>query len=129
MRTIAVLSVVAVLGVAVPAAASGPASGPTKASTRNGLYGHATIGPLTPVCSVSVPCYGPAKSARIGFVTRGRAVRWTRTDANGDYRIALPPGRYKIKSKIGFGVVKPVAARVKAGSYARADLTLDTGIR
>jgi hypothetical protein len=124
MRAFALSSVLVALAVAVPAAASGPA-----AKTRSGLYGHATKGPLTPVCSVSVPCYGPATSTRIGFASRGHATRWTRTDESGDYRIALRPGRYRIKSKIGFGVAKPSLVRVTTRRYVRADLTLDTGIR
>lgn len=117
------LGVAAALGGALPAAAH------VSKIRRNGLYGHATKGPLTPVCSVSVPCSGPATSARIGFAMRGRAIRWIRTDRNGDYRVGLPPGRYKLKSRIGFGVVHPAFVRVTAGRYARADLTLDTGIR
>jgi hypothetical protein len=125
MRTLAAISTVAALGVAVPAAASGP----TSHAIRGGLYGHATMGPLTPVCLSADPCYGPATSARIGFARRGHTTRWTRTDGNGNYRIALPLGRYKIKSKIGFGEVQPSAVKVSVRRYARADLTLDTGIR
>ncbi len=123
MRTLAALSVTVILGVAVPAAASGPESYP-----RSGLYGHATKGPLTPVCTVSVPCYGPAVDARIAF-RRAGVTTWVRVDADGDYRIALRPGRYTIRSKVGFGVVKPTVIEVKAGRSARADLMLDTGIR
>ena len=124
MRTIAALGVVIILGVALPAAAAETAKRP-----RSGLFGHATKGPLTPVCRVGVPCYGPADNAKILFVRRGHIVAQTRTDSDGDYRIALRPGRYAIKSKIGFGVVKPTAADVRRGRYSRADLSLDTGIR
>jgi hypothetical protein len=124
MRGVAVVAVLATLAVTVPAAARGPAS-----AARSGLYGRATKGPLTPVCSVSVPCYGPAARALIGFVMRGRPTRWTRADGDGDYRIALAPGRYTVKSKIGFGAVEPATLRVKAGRFTRADLSLDTGIR
>jgi hypothetical protein len=124
MRAFVFAAVVVTLGIAVPAASSEPA-----AAQRSGLYGHATKGPLTPVCSVSIPCYGPATSSRIGFARHGHATRWTRTDQNGDYRITLPAGRYRIKSKIGFGVAKPGFVRVSARRYVRADLMLDTGIR
>lgn len=123
MRPLAVLMALAALGVAVPAGAHGPAA------AGSGLYGHAIKGPLTPVCSVSVPCYGPATQARIGFGQPGHRTRWIRADSNGDYRITLPPGRYKVKSKIGFGAVDPATLRVKAGRFTRADLSLDTGIR
>ena len=125
MRTLAALAVLAGLGGALGAAAA--TGGATK--PKNGLYGHVTKGPLTPVCSATRPCDGPATSTRVGFVVPGHAVHWTRTDGDGDYRIALPPGRYRIKSKVGFGVVHPPAVRVKSGGYARKDLMLDTGIR
>jgi hypothetical protein len=124
MRTLAVLIALTALGVAVPAGAHGPAS-----AARSGLYGHAIKGPLTPVCSASVPCYGPAKHARIGFARPGHRTRWARADANGDYRITLPRGKYTIRSKIGFGAVDPATLKVKAGRFTSADLTLDTGIR
>jgi hypothetical protein len=124
MRTLGALSAAAILGVAVPAAASGPNAPPP-----NGIYGHATEGPLTPVCRVGVPCYGPAGSTRLGFKASGRRIRWTRTDAQGDFRLALRPGRYVVKSKIGFGAVKPQAIRIKAGRFVHVELVLDTGIR
>jgi len=124
MRTLGALSAVAILGVALPAAAARPT-----APLPNGIYGHATKGPLTPVCRAGVPCYGPATSTRIGFKAPGRAVRWTRTDANGNFRIPLRAGRYVIKSRVGFGAVDPQAVRIPSGRFAHVDLRLDTGIR
>ncbi|HEX9416883.1 MAG TPA: carboxypeptidase-like regulatory domain-containing protein [Gaiellaceae bacterium] len=111
----------------VPAlAAAGPAQ---DRSLRSGLYGHATKGPLTPVCREGVPCDGPAGSARLLIVRGARLVAQTRTDASGKYRIRLRPGRYTVKSKIGFGVVKPSTVTVPHGRFARVDLFVDTGIR
>ena len=111
----------------VPALAAAGAA--HERSTRSGLYGHATKGPLTPVCREDVPCDGPAGSARLLFLRAGRVVAQTRTDASGAYRIRLRPGRYTVKSKIGFGVVKPSTVTVPHGRFARVDLFVDTGIR
>jgi hypothetical protein len=111
----------------VPAlAAAGPAQ---DRSLRSGVYGHATKGPLMPVCREGVPCDGPAGRARLFFVRNGHLVAQTRTDTSGKYRIRLRPGRYTVKSKIGFGVVKPSAITVPHGRFARIDLYMDTGIR
>lgn len=111
----------------VPAVA---AAGPDQdRSLRSGLYGQATKGPLMPVCREGDPCDGPAGSARLLFVRGSRLVAQTRTDASGKYRIQLRPGRYTVKSKIGFGVVKPSTVTVPHGRFVRVDLFMDTGIR
>ncbi len=111
----------------VPALASaGPAH---ERGSRSGLHGQATKGPLTPVCREGVPCYGPAGSAKLFFLRGSRVVAQTRTDARGSYRVALRPGRYSVRSKIGFGVVKPPTVTVPRGRFSHIDLSLDTGIR
>lgn len=121
----------ALLAALVPAlvpslASGGPRRHPPAAP--GGLYGLAAKGPLTPVCQQDVPCWGPAEHAKLVFLQRGRIVASTRTRAGGLYRIDLPPGRYSVKSKIGFGVVKPSPVTVTR-VFTRANLLLDTGIR
>jgi hypothetical protein len=111
----------------VPALAS---SGPThKPALRSGLYGHATMGPLMPVCRRDVPCRGPAAHVTLLFLRGERIIEGTETDAEGRYGIALKPGRYSIASTIGFGVVEPDTVTVLHGHFTRVDLSLDTGIR
>ena len=63
-------------------------------STATGLRGHATIGPLTPVCRADTPCRGPARHVTLLFrrVAVGATAR--STDGSGDYRIALRSGAY-----------------------------------
>jgi hypothetical protein len=121
------LGLAAMAALCVPALAA--ANGPTIASAGSGLYGHATKGPLTPVCTVAVPCYGPARHAKLAFLRNDRVVARAETNARGDYRIALRPGRYRVKSKVGMGVVKPAFVTVRRARFSRADLDLDTGIR
>jgi hypothetical protein len=121
---VAVLGMVTLSG-AVLLAASSPAS----TGSRGGLYGSATKGPLTPVCTVAVPCYGPARNTRVAFVNARGVKRWVTTDAYGNYWVTLRPGRYAVTSQVGMGVVDPGAVRVKRGRPARIDLALDTGLR
>ena len=92
-----------------------------------GLYGRATKGPLTPVCRVGVPCTGPARNVRLLFVRNGHVLR-VRTRPDGRYRVALPKGRYRLRSKVGMGVVRPQRVSVPR-RFIRVDLFLDTGIR
>jgi len=129
MRAITLAAVVLSVGVGVGSSVPAAFSNPAASHVRSGLYGHVEKGPLTPVCSVSVPCYGPAKRSLIVFVRRGHVVARTRSDGNADYRVALRPGRYVLKSKIGFGAVDPRVVVVKRGRFAQVDLMLDTGIR
>jgi hypothetical protein len=124
MRPRTFAAAVATIAVLAPSASSGSAG-----AMRGEIFGHATKGPLSPVCSVSIPCYGPAAGARIGFENRHHVVYWTRADGNGDYRRSLAPGRYSVVSRIGMGVVDPAAVTVRPARDVRVDLDLDTGIR
>lgn len=110
-------------------AAAAPGSGSFGRAARSGLYGNVTMGPLMPVCREGVPCDGPARHERLLFVRNRHVVARTRTSQTGTYRISLPAGRYTIRSKIGFGVVKPPSITVPRGRFRRVDLSLDTGIR
>jgi hypothetical protein len=111
--------VVAGLASASPAARQAP----------GGLYGKVTRGPITPVCQVGIPCDEPAAHATFLLVRNGKSTR-VRTDARGNYRVRLAPGRYVIsKPNWGPGGIRPASARVPYGRFARVNLFIDTGIR
>ncbi len=110
----------------------------TGGSTGSGLYGTVTKGPITPVCRQGVPCDAPAQVTLVFSRSRttrgGGTFAWkrARSDRNGRYRIALPPGFYEVRStvKIGMGrLPRPHAVHVRAGHWDRIDLFFDTGIR
>lgn len=125
MRALAALGAISLLGIAVPAGAAGPA-----ATGRPVLYGTAMKGPLTPVCRISVPCSGPAAYARVTFTGPHGITRTVGADAYGNYWVALRPGRYRVTSTIGMGVVDPGTVQARRGArLTRVDLMLDTGIR
>jgi hypothetical protein len=110
----------------VPLAAAG--------SRGSGLYGVVRRGPIAPVCRAGVPCDAPAPVKLVLSRARadGGSVYWLRSDEKGRYRIALPPGIYRVgtgkKPTIGSGI-KPHAVHVRAGRWDRIDFFVDTGIR
>jgi len=104
-------------------------SGSTGREARSGLYGKTTMGPLMPMCQKDVPCYGPAERKVLIFSRNRHIIARARTTATGTYRISLAPGTYRVRSKVGFGVVKPPSVTVPRGRFDRVDLILDTGIR
>ena len=97
-----------------------------------GIYGIATIGPT---------CPGPERPGQIctqpyvGAITiversDGSAVTSFSTNADGSFRIALPPGDYLARrtDNITFGQAK-TPIHVEADLYSKIDLSFDTGIR
>jgi hypothetical protein len=90
------------------------------------LTGTVTIGPLTPVCRVGVPCDGPAKRVVLTFSRGGAAVRTT-TDPAGDYRVRLPAGVWRVSASAGMHIA-PATVTVRSNGQ-RADFEIDTGIR
>jgi hypothetical protein len=114
--------------IAVTLALAAPAAG----GTGSGLYGKVTRGPLTPVCVVEKPCYGPAAGVTLRFVRGGVVAGQTLTAKDGSYRLALRAGSYTVRTspapRIGRGL-QPAAARVVAGTWSRQNFSLDTGIR
>jgi hypothetical protein len=113
--------------VAVLAAATGGAT------TRSGLYGTVVISPAMPVCRVGVPCTKPAAGWTLAFSRAGRRLATVVTDREGSYRVGLAPGRYEVstparKAAIGRGI-EPSTVTVPRARYARANFSIDVGIR
>jgi len=96
-------------------------------STVSGLRGHATIGPLQPVCRVGTPCDGPARHVTLTFSRAGKRTQ-ARTDAAGNYRVALPAGAYSVRPGTGFSV-RPATVRVVRSRMLVVNFAIDTGIR
>ena len=90
------------------------------------LYGSVTIGPVTPVCRVSVPCDKPAARVSLTFTRAGRTFS-AETSAGGAFRIKLAPGIYAVRAGVGM-TMRPHAIDVHA-PRTRLDFAIDTGIR
>ena len=117
--------------IAIALASLALAGSATSATTPSGLRGIVMRGPITPVCTVGVPCDAPASGVVLVFSRSGSVVARTTTNRNGAYRLALRPGRYGVttaRRTIGSGLT-PRSVFVPRGRVARVDFKLDTGIR
>jgi hypothetical protein len=95
------------------------------------LVGKATLGPLEPLGPMAG---GPAVGVRViardvAGQERGQAV----TDAQGGFRLALPPGIYVISPgplpPLQFTKDLPASVEIKAGQETRLNFHVDTGLR
>jgi hypothetical protein len=103
----------------------------------SGVAGRVSLGPQCPVETADNPCPDePAAGAEVTVSTpvpgdahaAGEVVAHTTTGVDGRYRVAVAPGQYVVTADAGMSCVL-VEVRVVAGTYARADLSCDTGIR
>ena len=90
------------------------------------LYGSVTIGPITPVCQVGVPCDKPAAQVKLTFTRLGHSF-WSTTNASGGYRINLAPGIYAVRASAGMSM-RPRTINVRA-PRTHLNFSIDTGIR
>jgi hypothetical protein len=125
---IAILLVATIL---TACAANGGSSGSSGSSS--GVHGTVVAGPQCPVERAGSPCPdAPVPDAEVRAIRDGDVAGTDRTDTDGRFEIALPPGRYEVSVRVGsdaFGSAKPVDVTVSAGGYATANLTVETGIR
>jgi Carboxypeptidase regulatory-like domain len=102
------------------------------ALSTSGLHGSVVIDPAQPVCMVGQPCSAPDRHDVLAFWQGDRRVAQTKTDADGHYRVSLPPGTYRVRAPRHGGIgrgLEPSRVIVPRGRYARANFTLDIGIR
>jgi hypothetical protein len=90
------------------------------------LFGTVTIGPVTPVCRVGVPCDKPAANVTLTFTRLGRSLS-VKTTASGGYRIELAPGIYAVRANAGMSM-RPQTITVR-GPRTHLGFSIDTGIR
>jgi hypothetical protein len=99
------------------------------ATLVSGLYGVVTRGPITPVCTVDKPCTAPYAKATLVFSQPGMTARRVTSDAQGKYRIALPPGRWSLRVQGSHFGWTPTAVLVPRTRYGHVNVHVDTGIR
>jgi len=123
---------VSVIVVAAAALTASACSGPTSATPTTGLTGTVTRGPVTPVCSVSVPCDAPF-SAGFTVNSNGMAVAHFRSDMDGHFTVMLTPAAYQIVPDADAPIISPTsqvkAVTVQGGGLTTVTLEFDTGIR
>ena len=131
VRRIAECRWVLVLGATAALAAVG-CGAPASPTLTTGLTGTVTRSPVTPVCTVNVPCSAPFSA---GFsVNRGGAtVAHFRSDADGHFTVMLTPATYHIVPDADAPLIAPTS-QIKTVTVQDAGLTMvslefDTGIR
>ena len=110
---------------------------PTGSEIRStgGLAGVVTRGPTCPVQTKTTPCPPePASGTRVLVLTpTGEQIGAPVTDNEGKYRVALPPGTYRIElgrlAGIEFTKDVPTTVIILEGRETRLDISIDTGIR
>lgn len=109
-----------------------PASEP-----RSGVTGTVHLGPQCPVETAGEPCEDePAAGVPVTVSEQlpgeayaaGEVVARGETDADGRFRIAVPPGEYVVTAEAGMSC-EFMDARVTDGTWTEVDVPCDTGIR
>ncbi len=99
----------------------------------SGIQGTVTLGPITPVCQVSVPCDSPYQATLTINNAAGTQAAQVRSGADGRYTVALPAGHYTVVPLSPQGQTLPRAATMQVdvvtGQYATVNVQYDTGIR
>jgi Carboxypeptidase regulatory-like domain len=125
--------IAATLAIVACARADGQPGGAS--SSYGTLVGRVTRGPMFPVSGpgAPVPDVAPVAGAELKIVdSKGAVVATVRTDAQGSYSVAMPPGQYRVEHGAGFtGATKnlPSLVSVSPGHETRLDVMVDTGIR
>jgi hypothetical protein len=132
MRTLLVLMA---LALAFAACSSEDESTPA-ASPDSGIRGTVLAGPTCPVETPQSPCPDRPLTAapiQVKSLTTG-SVTTAHSDANGQFRLVISPGKYEVKplpfenqSLPAPGPAQEVS--VQAGNFADVTVTYDTGIR
>ena len=102
------------------------------------LEGNVSIGPLCPVEPCTVPperlaaAYA-SKNVIVFMKDTGTVVAIVSLNADGSYRVALPPGVYVIETNrtggVGGARSLPADVAIESNKTVRLDISIDTGIR
>jgi hypothetical protein len=100
----------------------------------SGIEGRVTIGPGCPVLQQGSPCPDTPYAATVQVVADGRVVASGRSSDDGAFRVPVAPGTYTVRGipldDSGIAIAPDVpGVTVRAGAFARADLSFDSGIR
>ena len=109
------------------------ACAPSQATAKDsGVEGRVTIGPMCPVVRSDQPCPDQPYQATLTVRTpAGKKIAQVKSDVDGLYRLALPPGDYIMHPESP--EVMPNAPdqpfTVIAGQFTTVDIIYDSGIR
>ena len=100
---------------------------------KSGIEGKVWIGPVTPVCSDSLPCYEAYQATILLYDNSGRFVKMIQSDAEGNFQEELPPGTYRLvpvqPNQNNFPTADQQIVLVAQGRFTWVEIFYDTGIR
>lgn len=97
----------------------------------SGIYGRVTLGPITPVCRIEIPCERAYEATLTVNDSTGMEVARATSGPDGGYRIMLPPGRYTLVP-LATGVFPQAPSQqieIANKVLSRVDVQYSTGIR
>ena len=115
------------------ACGSGPPARGQKLGSDHGIQGQVLIGPTCPVERAGSPCPDkPVQAVVTALVRLGKAAGSVRTDANGNFSLAIAPGSYLVYAhelSDNPRLSRFQRVTVRAGAVVTLKLVIDTGIR
>lgn len=104
-------------------------------SAKGYVSGHVTVGPICPVERIDQPCITPSevytsRSVIVYASDKTTVKEKIALDAKGEYKIALPAGRYWVQIEpAGIGAGEKKQVTVTSSQVSTVDFDIDTGIR
>lgn len=100
----------------------------------SGIEGTVTLGPMCPVMQANTPCPDrPYEATLVVLDASGAEVARVQSDAQGKFRLPLPPGTYTVRPLPPEGVPLPFAPEqtvtVSAQTFTPISIQYDSGIR
>lgn len=93
------------------------------------ISGTVSRGPITPNQPSGQPGAAPVPNARVEIATTdGNPVTSAQTDAQGNFRIALPPGTYRVTMPSTRTKSVPATLTISAGEEKHLNIMIDTGL-
>ena len=116
--------------------ANDPTGGPggLPDSFESGVEGLVSIGPTCPAGQSGTPCPDQPFEAELTVLNMdGEPVARGKSDADGAYRIPLPPGEYVLVPEQPVPDIppfsKPIEFEVRTGEFTALDIRYDSGVR
>ncbi len=119
------------IGMIADGTRAGIAAKADPAPNESGIAGQVSIRPVRPHETIGVPNVTPYQAKLAVFDQSGGQVATVETDPDGNFRIALPPGKYVLRPESP--ALYPRAAEqtviVSPKSFTRVRVVYDSGIR
>jgi hypothetical protein len=107
------------------------AANPNPAPTESGITGQVSIRPVRPHATIGVPNLAPYQAKLDVLDANGTPVTSVETDASGNFRVSLPPGKYILRPQTPgpYPRASEQTVVVHPKAFAQVRIVYDSGIR